>query len=183
MKEIVLIAKTNCEARLMLLKSFEPLIKKCFKSYVQDYNFFEDVMQEGYITILRCIYLYDLNSNSEFPAYVKTAVINNIRHFSRKVKSDLSLDEVNDNGCALKDLLKSDINIEEYEIQEGEITALHSALKKLTPKQLEIIDAYYFKDLSLQSICLNRRCHYMTIARLKERAIKALRKELAPYIS
>lgn len=182
MRDMVAIAKTDIDGKLTILKNFEPLIKKCFKMYVKDFNYFDDVMQEGYITILKCIDLYDLNSKTEFPGYVKMAVINNIRHFSRELKNEISLDdEINEVGGTLLDILESDVNIEGDKIHYDEIMSMHRCLKKLTQKQREIIEGYYFKGLSLQDICANRRCHYNAIVRLKKRALETLRKEMQLY--
>jgi RNA polymerase sporulation-specific sigma factor len=182
MRDLVVKARIDKEMTMNLIERFEPLIKKCFKMYVRDFNFFDDAMQEGYLTVIKCIALYDTESKTEFPGYVKTAVINNLRNFSKKIKYDLSIDaEVNEYSCAFTDILQSDVNIEAESIINAEILAMEKALKKLTEKQREIIEAFYFKNLTLQEISKRRRCHYMAVARLKSRALIALQNSLQEY--
>lgn len=179
MKDIVIKARENEEKRLMLVRAFEPIIKKCIKIYVKNPEYFNDAMQEGYLTILSCIKNYDINSRFPFPAYVKRAVIYSIRDFSKKIKEDRSLDEEStEEGVSLYDFLKSQDDTEEECIKRGDIKRLAIALKALTEKQLEIIDEFYFKNKSMREICKNRRCHYMAVVGIKDRAIKRLREEM-----
>lgn len=184
MREMVRIAKgdntsgsgRSCEMKLKILKSFEPLIKKCIKIYIHDFHYYEDAMQEGYLTILKCIEMYDIDSRCEFPGYVKMAMINNIRDFSKKIKNHASLDEeIFEGGVTLLETIKSDVDIERDEIRSEEIIAMYRGIGKLTKKQREIIIEVFFKKLSMREVCKNRRCHYMTVVRLKDRALERLR--------
>lgn len=179
MKELITLARTDDEIKLKILRSFEPLIKKCFKIYIKDLNYYDDTIQEGYMTILKCISNFNINLNCEFPGYVKIAVIRNIRDFSKKIKSEISLDEeMCEEGSTILDILKSDTDIENDEILRSEIKQMYKALNNLTEKQRRIIEEYYFKDLTLKQICKDRKCHYMSIARLKDRALKKLRMDM-----
>jgi RNA polymerase sporulation-specific sigma factor len=179
MRAMVIAAREDEKIKLELLKRFEPLIKKCIKFYIKDFNYYGDAMQEGYCTILKCIKSYDIASKCEFPAYVKSAMIHNMRDFSKKIINCLSLDEPgNETGGTLMETLRSDENIERDKIQSEEIEAMLEALHELTNKQREIIEMIYFNNISMKDLCRNRRCHYMTIVKLKERALEKLREEL-----
>lgn len=183
MKELVIAARESSDAKLEILKSFEPLIKKCFKLYVNDYNLYDEVMQEGYIAILKCINKFDINSGYAFPGYVKAAVIHAIRRISRNTNHYASLDEeIDDDGGRFLDFLSSCTDIETEEIEKQAMEALYAALDKLTYKQREIINLIYFKNRSMKDICRDRRCHYMAVVRLKNRALETLSKELSHYI-
>lgn len=182
MKELVIKAKTDREAALIILESFAPLIKKSMKMYVRDFDYYDDALQDGYLTILKCIEKYDINSECPFPAYAKIAVIHNMRSFAKKIKAEASLDEpLCEEGGTLLDTLKSEVNIETNEIQSETLRALHNALGQLSDKQREIIFSYYFKNIPLKDIAKNKRCHYMAVVKLKERGINALRMEFELY--
>jgi RNA polymerase sporulation-specific sigma factor len=183
MRAIVIAARENDDIRLELMRNFEPLIKKCIKFYIKDFYYYPDAMQEGYLTILKCIKSYDITSKSEFPAYVKTAMIHNIRDFSKKIINCISLDDsVNESGGTLLETLKSEENIEADNILSEENAAMLRALDKLTAKQREIIEMIYFNNFSMRDICRNRRCHYMAIVKLKERALHKLREEMKLFM-
>lgn len=177
MRKLVLSARENEDKRLMLIKAFEPLIKKCIRIYIKNPQYFEDGMQEGYATVLYCIKNYNIDSKYPFPAYVKRAVIYSIRDFSKKIKENLSLDEKRgEEGMSLYDALESDSKVEDECILKDEIKRVMEAIKTLTLKQQEIIYDFYFKNKTMREIAKNRRCHYMTVVGLKERALNQLKK-------
>ena len=178
-KELVIKAKRDDCAKLQVVRSFEPLVKKCIGIYLKDRSYFDDAMQEGKMVILYCIENYDVNSNFPFEAYVKRAVIYGIRNFSKRIKDYISLDEeITEEGGTLHDVIESDVDIEESEIKKETLERLKDAIRRLSDKQRDIIEKYYFKNMSMIEICSRRRCHYMAVVNLKDRAIKRLREEL-----
>ncbi|MCX7885559.1 MAG: sigma-70 family RNA polymerase sigma factor [Caloramator sp.] len=179
MREKVAAAREDEKIKLEIIKSFEPLIKKCFKYYVKDINYFNDTMQEGYLILLKCIYSYDINKEYPFVSYAKSSLIYGIKNFAKKIKYNVSLDEpIKDDGGCLYDIIESDFDLEGEIEQKDNIKNLKKALNKLTEKQRDIIDEIYFKNKSMREICKNRRCHYMTVEKLKERAIKNLKEQI-----
>ncbi len=179
MKEMVIMARKYEEAEVEILKNFEPLMKKCIRIYVKDYSYFEDAMQEARFTVLQCINRYDINSPIPFEGYVQRGVIYSIRDFAYRIKSCVSLDdEINEDGGTLHDILEGDQDIEGEKIYREELMELRRAFERLPENYKNIIQKFYFEKMSLREICSNRRCHYMTVVKLKERAIKSLREQL-----
>jgi RNA polymerase sporulation-specific sigma factor len=179
MKNVVLRARQDNDEMARLVKNFEPLIKKCIKIYIRDMSYFEDAMQHGYATIIQCIRRFDINSETPFPGYVKRAVIYSMRDYSKKIRNDISLDEEEEGGGSLLDTLRSRDDIEKDYFRNVDNEFLKKALESLTPEQRRVIDEYYFNNLSMRDICKNKRCHYMSIVKLKERAIMRLREEMS----
>jgi RNA polymerase sporulation-specific sigma factor len=177
-RDIVLRARENNEEKYKLAKSFEPLIKKCIRIYVQDKSYYEDAMQEGYITVFSCIKRYDINSAFPFAAYVKRSVIYSIRDFSKGIKSELSLNEESDEGGSLMDILQSDTDIEGDYLKGEDSERLKAAMDSLALEQRRVIEEFFLKNRSMREISKNKRCHYMSIVQLKDRAIKKLKDEL-----
>lgn len=179
MREKVILAKKDENVRLEILRSFEPLIKKCIKYYVHDREYISDAMQEGYYIILKCIYNYDFDKGYPFESYVKSSLIYGIKDFVRKIKYDISLDEqINEDGGCLYDVLESDLDVEEKFGHKDDVRRLKGALDGLSDKQRKVIEEVYFKNMSMMEICKNRRCHYMAVAKMKDRALKKLREEM-----
>lgn len=176
MREKVIMARKNEDVEAQLVKDFEPLIKKCIGIYVKDYSYYDDAMQEGRLTILQCIKRYDIISPIPFEGYVKMGVAYSIRDFGNRIRNCISLDdEINEDGGTLYDILEGDQDIEEDEIHREEQIELSSAFEKLPDNYKDIIRKFYFEKISLREIAGNRRCHYMTVVKLKERALKCLR--------
>lgn len=179
MKEIILKARCDETVRLDLIKSFEPLIKKCIKYYVKNPTYYNDAYQEGCMIILYCIKHYDINSNYPFEAYLKKSMLYAMKHFSRKIKECASLDEsINEDGGCLYDIIDCGENVEEDNIKRDEIRKLRAELAKLTDGQRHVIECVYFKNMKLKELAKNRRCHYMTVVALKKRALQKLKEEM-----
>lgn len=182
MDNMILRARENDREKEELVRSFEPLIKKCIRIYVKDFGLHEDALQEGIITILKCIETYDINAGYPFAAYVKRAVSYSMRDFGKKANKDIgniSMDEsINEDGGSLYDVLESNVDIEGDYIKEVEMDILKDALMSLSKKQREVIEGFYLKKMSIMEMCKHRRCHYMTIFKLKERSLKKLKEEI-----
>lgn len=179
MRNLVIKARGCEEARLKVLKSFEPLIKKCLKVYVRDYNYYEDAMQHGYMVILKCIRMYDENQGSYFEAYVKRSLMYAMMDYMGKNKSDdLSLDENTEGGAPFVELLQGDEDIEGDIVKREENEELKRALNKLSKEHRRLIEDVYFKGMSMVDVCKGRRCHYMSVVKMKDRALRNLRREL-----
>lgn len=179
LKEMVIMARENEEAGVQILKDFEPLMKKCIRIYVKDFSYYDDAMQEARLAVLQCIRRYDIGSPVPFEGYAKMGVIYSVRDFAHRIRFNVSLDdEINEDGGTLYDILEGDMDIERDKIHSEELIELRSAFEKLPENYQDIIRKFYFEKMSLREIAGNRRCHYMTVVKLKERAVKCLREGL-----
>lgn len=160
----------------MVIKKYEPLIKKTIRIYIKDKNYYDDAYQEACVAIIQVMSRFK-REKGDFNAYIKCAVIYSIRGFANKLKENISLDEELEDGGTMYDLIADDVDIEEEYIENEDIKMLYRALDKLNEKQREIIEEYYFNGKSLVEIAREKRCHYNSIVRLKERALEKLRKE------
>lgn len=131
MRDLIFEARKNDEKKVLILKKFEPLLKKCFSLYVKDREYFEDAMQEGRMTILKCINNFKFDSNVPFEAYVKRAVINSFRDFARRVKFEyMSLDlEMTEDGSLMHEVIPADICIEEDVVKKEGYKRLYDAIE------------------------------------------------------
>lgn len=179
LREMVIMARNNDEVKLQLLKKFEPLMKKCIKIYIKDFTYFNDAMQEARLAMLQCINRYDTDSSIPFEGYVKRAIIYSIRDFAHRIYDYVSLDEtITEDGGTLYDVIEGNENIEDERIHIEELDELMRAFIMLPENYKSILRKYYFEKMSLRDICAGRRCHYMTVVKLKERALKCLREKL-----
>ncbi|WDC84182.1 sigma-70 family RNA polymerase sigma factor [Caloramator sp. mosi_1] len=158
----------------MVVKRYEPLIKRAIKMYVHDKNYFEDAYQEAVLAIIKVLKGYD-EKKGDFNAYIKCAVIYSVKAFSKKIRENISLDEELEDGGSLYDLIPDDTCLEEEYVKDEDIKKLYRALECLNKKQREIIEEYYFNGKSMVEIAKDKRCHYNSVVRLKERALKRLK--------
>lgn len=184
MRELVKQAKTDSAARLEILERFEPLIKKTIRHYSKDFSLYNDAMQEGYATVLRCIELFKTESDIEFAGYVKAAINNNLMNYFRKIPLLYSLDiEIDDaEDLTPLDMLPSGVNIEQDYMKQQQRAALYDAINHLPARHRSIIIAIYFHHRTMRSLCNEYDCHYNTIVNTKEAALKQIRKHMAEML-
>ena len=156
-----------------IIEKFKYLIfKEASKYHIPGYEL-EDLVQHGYLSVIKAIAMYKLGSNS-FYGYCITAIIMNfkallkgeIKHF-REVSSNEMLD--------FDTAGNYEFTLEDEVIAHEEVKKLYSALDKLEPLEREIIERYYILEHSLGEIACDGDKSYYQFARLKKKALKKLK--------
>ena len=178
MNELIARAREDSSCCLQLIQAFEPIIKKSVRLYVHDFSYYEDALQQGRLILLSCIKSFDPSSPYPFPAYVKKSLCYGMRDFSLKLKENISLDEPLEEYFTLYDLLPSNDNTEDSVSHKDVSQVLLRCIGCLPDSQKRIIDEFFFKNKSMVEISQNKRCHYMSVVKQKQRALASLRKML-----
>ena len=175
MEKLVEKAKTKEErATEEIIEKFKYLIfKEASKYHIPSYSY-EDLVQHGYLSVLKAIAMYKLGSNS-FNAYCINSIKMNfrallkgkIKHFRETPNSDiLDFDTNRDYEFTLEDEV----------IAYDEVKKLYVALDKLDPTQRDILERYYVLDQSLGEIACDGDKSYHQFARMKRKALEKLRR-------
>ena len=174
MEKLIEKAKNKDEiATSEIIERFKYLIlKEASKYYISGYEF-EDLVQHGYLSVIKAISMYKLGSNS-FNGYCINAIKLNfkallkgeIKHF-REVPSDEMLD--------FDTAGNYEFTLEDEVIAHEEVKKLYAALDKLEPLEREIIERYYILDQSLEEIACDSDKSYYQFARLKKKALEKLK--------
>jgi RNA polymerase sporulation-specific sigma factor len=174
MEKLVEKAKTKEGAAIEeIIEKFKFLVfKEASRYHVPGYEV-EDLVQHGYLSIIKAIAMYKLGSNS-FNGYCINAIRMNfrallkgeIKHF-REVSNNemLDFDTVEDYQFTLEDEV----------IAYDEVKKLYVALDKLEPLEREIVERYYVLDQSLGEIACDRDKSYHQFVRIKKKALEKLR--------
>lgn len=154
------------------------VVNICRSIYINGYTM-EDMLQEGRVSLIKSINSYDLNSKYPFPAYAKGAVTKNfyyqIRSNVKKI-SCCSIYSSNAEGKLFIDMIPSNENIEENFIKNQQQVQLGKAIKRLSPKDKNIIIWYYIKGKNLKEYAVKKKIAYRTAVYRKNRALHNLRK-------
>jgi RNA polymerase sporulation-specific sigma factor len=156
-----------------IIEKFKYLIfKEASRYHIKDYEL-EDLVQHGYLSVIKAIAMYKLGSNS-FTGYCINSIRMNfkallkgeIKHF-REVPSNemLDFDTAGDYEFTLED------EVIAYE----EVKKLYAALDKLEPLEREIIEGYYLREQSLGEIACDSDKSYHQFARVKKKALEKLK--------
>jgi len=156
-----------------IIEKFKYLIfKEASKYHIPGYEL-EDLIQHGYLSVIKAIAMYKLGSNS-FNGYCITAIKMNfkallkgeIKHF-REVSSNEMLD--------FDTAGNYEFTLEDEVIAYAEVKKLYAALDRLEPLEREIIERYYILDQPLGEIACDSDKSYHQFARIKKKALEKLK--------
>jgi len=181
MEDQVRKAKTGDEEAVVeVVNKFKYLIfKESTRYHVPGYNT-EDLIQHGYLSVIKAIAMYKLGSNS-FNGYCINAIRMNyrallkgqIKHFREVPNIDmLDLDRSGNYEFTLEDEV----------IAYDEVKKLYAAIATLEPLEREILEKYYISEKSLGEIACDSDKSYHQFARLKKKALKKLKLLMWIYI-
>lgn len=174
MEKLVGLAKTKeGGATEQITEKFKYLIiKESARYHVPGYNF-EDLIQHGYLSVIKAIAMYKLGSNS-FNGYCINAIRLNYRALLKgQIKHFREVPSVD-----MLDLDRSgnyEFTLEDEVIAYDETKKLYAAIATLEPLEREILEKYYILEKPLGEIACDSDKSYHQLARLKKKAIKKLK--------
>jgi len=174
MEKLIEKAKTkDAGATEEIIEKFKYLIfKEASRYHIPGFDL-EDLIQHGYLSVIKAIAMYKLGSNS-FNGYC----INSIKmNFKALLKGQIKhFREVPNNDMLDFDTAGNyEFTLEDEVIAYDEVKKLYIALDKLDPLEREIIKRYYVLDQSLGEIACDRDKSYHQFARIKKKALVKLR--------
>lgn len=167
-----------------LIEKFTPLILKMVSSiYIKGYEK-EDLIQIGYLSIIRSVKEFDLDRGSSFVPYVYSAIrqnyFNEIRNLA-KSNYETSYEKLIEEGryANLSNIVKS---VDDNIIRREEICNLKTALDKLIEEEKELIKfSYGIGYGGLKKYSELYKIKYVTAQKRKSTVIRKLRGFLHEY--
>ena len=163
-----------------LTEEFTPLIKSlCNKTYLSNYSK-EDLQEECYLTLLKCIKTYNPESH-RFVAYATNAIKNNLNYLIRK---NLKHKEITSQDCLTSNGYLEDLNLSSKDKIDEELLHSHTkksileAIKTLSYEEKELFIYVLLKKNTLKSYSELKNISYSSTSKIKA---KVLRK-IAEYI-
>lgn len=170
----------NNKAKEKLLNKLKPAILSAIKRYYNVCQEYDDLIQEGYELILKCMKEYDFDKNVHFLWFVKLRLKYYYLDKNKKQIGCVSLNSpvFSDNeNIELIDIIADEKpNHEEIVIKNENIRKLCYGIKNLTQRQKDIILRYYFKNQPMKDIAREMGISYRTVVNLKTKGINKLKK-------
>lgn len=160
-----------------IIERLQPLLISSIRRYYNKPKEYEDLMQEGNLKIIESINDYDKDRGVNFLGYIKL----NIKYLyldKHKQRFHQSLNqEIGDGETEIMDLLVGEeVDFLEEIIRNEDRIELEKALDLLTPRQREIVNLFYGKNMSIGDIAHRLGVSYRTIVNTKTRALEKMRK-------
>lgn len=183
-EDLVLLARNNDEkAKEELVYEFKPLILGIVKkTFVHGYEI-EDLINEGYHTLFKCVCMYDTNAH-RFVGYAANAIKNNINYLIEK-----SIRREGSEGASaltLTDKLEHVLLSDEDLIEEKFANIVGSQIletitKALTEQEKEILSYIVLKGHSIKEYAALKEMKYSTAAKKKNVTINKIKLPLLQY--
>ena len=159
-----------------LIDEFKPfIINVSKKTYIYGYDF-EDIVNECYRILLKCISIYKLE-NHRFVGYATNGIKNSINDL---IKRNLKNDNVSGSAVFtidsfLEDTFKDDVpEIDDFLCSKYDCRCLEQALSTLNKDELELIYNIYFADKTLKSYADEKQLCYSSAFKKKKRILNKL---------
>lgn len=147
------------------------IIKEAARYHIPGYDF-EDVVQHGYLSVIKAVHKYRLGSNSADGYFINT-IKNNFKDLLKgKVKH---YREIPDDSLLDINTQSYEFTLEDQIIAYEQVKKLYEALDKLSEEDRDIIERFYLKGESLKEIACDMDEGYYKAVRIKEKALMELR--------
>lgn len=186
LEEMIKMAKVgDKDALWMIIKKFEGVVvKQAACTYISGYDM-DDLIQIGYMSIMKAVTAFDFDKNTNFTGYVVNAIKNNFYYLIRgkmKINGEVSINKTTDTGCNLLDFLISDYDIEGEVLKEDEINRLLTLVKNLNEDERELINYVYLAEKgNLTKYAKERNINYSTCIKRRDRILKKLKENMIYY--
>lgn len=159
-----------------LIEKFTPLIKSlCNKTYLTNYTK-EDLQEECYLTLLKCIRTYNPESH-RFVAYATNAIKNNLNYLIRK---NLIHKEITSQDCLTSTGSLDDLNLSSKNKIDEELLHSHTkksileAIETLSYEEKELFIYVLLKKNTLKSYSELKNISYSRTSKIKSKVLKTI---------
>lgn len=168
-----------------LLEEFKPFIINISKrTFIYGYEF-EDIINECYRILLKCISLYKIE-NHRFVAYATNGIKNSINDLIRSSlkknnicgSSVLTIDSFVENTCIDNDPMVEDILCNKYDHD-----CLKYAMSCLNQEELELINHIFYNNLTLKSYADKKNICYSYAFKKKRHVLNKLLTHIKSHIA
>ena len=165
--------KGNIDSKLELLNRCKPLILASIKKYHARGDY-DDLIQEGNLLILESIDSFDGSYGVYFMGYIQMKL--RFLYLNINSNEEWSLNREDENGLEFLERIESSFDMEEYILVWDENIDLYRKINILSPREKEIIEKFYFDDMTIGEIAQYLSLTYQTVANIKTNGINKLRK-------
>lgn len=185
-EDLVLDARMGDKDALQeIIERFTPFVVKNARSIFIYGMDMEDLIEEGYKSVIKAVKSYDPNKNSSFTPYVMHAVKYNYYYGIRKCarhNSDISMQTPIGEGIELGEIFEDDTDIEEDYIHAEDLLNLKNVLDKLSPEERADILQYFNTDgVTLKQIAHDKGVKYTTLVKRKNALVLKLRRLMLEF--
>ena len=157
------------ESKEKLVNEFKPFIINLSKrTFIHGYEF-EDIMNECYRILFKCVSYYNSDSH-RFVAYATNGIKNSINDL---IEKNISRSHLEGSSTLVLENVENTIQsnnvpVDHNILREFDISLLHNALNKLTKDERELINYVFFKNNPVKKYAALKKIPYSTVITKKD---------------
>jgi RNA polymerase sporulation-specific sigma factor len=149
------------------------IIRLAGQYHIPSYEF-DDLVQQGYLSVIKAVSLYKLGSNT-FDGYCIQSIRTNYKALLKGTVKHYR-EVPNCEPISLNAAAEYSFTLEDEVIAHDEIKRLYAALEKLTPFEKTVVERFYIIKDSLKEIACEGDYSYYDYVRIKNKALEKLKK-------
>ncbi len=164
---------------MTIWECFRPLVMGSMRKFYVSKEDYEDVCQEAFIQLFRCLETYDIHRAVSFEGYYKIQLNYWFFNQARKKTELLVVDHHWSEGVSMTNFMESDMGkgLEEVQAKEDNL-ALQRALEQLTFKQRQAVTLFCVHKVCLSDVAKQIGCSYRVAFKHKDAGLKNLKRLL-----
>ncbi|MFD3158854.1 sigma-70 family RNA polymerase sigma factor (plasmid) [Haloimpatiens sp. FM7330] len=180
MKNLIRSAKRgNEKAMYEIIEKFIPLIlKEALKYKIKGYKY-EDIVQHGYLSIIKAVHMFK-GDTKHFQAYCAKTIKQNYKALLKGEIKHYREVQVEDISSLSEDNYR--FTVEDEMIAYIKIEAVYAAVDELSDFEKYILDEFYMKNKTMDEIAAECDRSYESIRYHKNNLINKLQKRLLGHI-
>lgn len=174
----------NMESRRILIEQYQPLVFKEARRWHMRQDVLPDALQEGTVGLIEAVERYDYTRHIAFPLFAIHRIRGAIVTFlQREGKAAVSLDEVDEHGQTLGELLPDqDVDVEGQTGQRLLLEQVTKTLARLPEKEQIVVAGVYLEDKAQKHLAQDLAVSLPYVYRLQKRGIRRVRGMLSRFI-
>ncbi|MCB2289432.1 sigma-70 family RNA polymerase sigma factor [Clostridium sp. CS001] len=149
------------------------IIRLAGQYHIPSYEF-DDLVQQGYLSVIKAVSLYNLGSNT-FDGYCIHSIRTNFKALLKgKIKHYREVPNSEPIGPNVSDPYS--FTLEDEIIAYDEAKRLYAALEKLAPLERAVVERFYLIQDSLKEIACEGEYSYYDYMKIKNKALEKLKK-------
>lgn len=166
------------EALIELTFRLQPLIISSIRKYYNKQKEMDDLIQEGRLLVLESVKDYREDYSVPFLGYIKSR-LKFLYLGKNRMKKELSLNiPIGEEGEEHINMLEDGLLLEEDYIKKEGKSEVLLRLELLSTRERQVVEGYYFMNLSISEIAKSYGIKYRTVINTKKRALDRLKREM-----
>lgn len=164
----------------IIIKEFEPLLKKVSISYYIKYHDKNDIMQIATLALIKAVKNFDEEKSDNFTSYAKKSINNTLIREIQKSENKYYTQKINfeiEEIFNIEEIQSREIDIKDELINKETNETLRKLINSLKEEEKAIIKAIYINEIKIKEYAEENNIPYNNLVYKKNKILNKLKEE------